>query len=148
MLKKCTKCGTEKPITEYFIKDKLKGRLHAQCKLCYKLHRQSYHLIHYEKYRQQYLQRAQIRRERLRSEFRTNMLAYLSNKACIECGEADMRVLEMDHIDPAQKKFSVSQAVKLGYSWQEVLEELKKCQILCANCHKRRTAEQYQWYKA
>ena len=76
------------------------------------------------------------------------MLEFMSGKGCLDCGENDIRVLELDHISPENKSFSVSQAVKLGYSWDEVLVEIEKCQILCANCHKRRTAQQYQWYKA
>jgi hypothetical protein len=147
-MKTCTKCLAEKPESEYFVKDKNSGRLHAQCKFCYKEHRQSYQADHYAKYKDAYLLRAKLRRERLRAEFRMNMLKYMSGKACVECGEADIRVLEFDHLDPESKLFSVSQAVKLGYSWAQVLAEIKKCRMLCANCHKRRTAKQFNWYKS
>lgn len=95
-----------------------------------------------------YLLRAKIRRTVLRDEFRRNMLEFLSDKACIICHESDARVLEFDHIDPSKKTFSISQAVKLGYGWNKVLEEIRKCRILCANCHKKHTASQYGWYKA
>jgi 5-methylcytosine-specific restriction endonuclease McrA len=139
----CTKCTQEKPESEYFVRDKKTGRLHAQCKLCYKAHRISYSAAHYAKYKDAYLLRANLRREKLRAEFRANMLRYMSDKACIDCGEADIRVLELDHIDPKSKFFNVSQAVKLGYAWKEVLAEIKKCRVLCANCHKRRTAKQF-----
>jgi 5-methylcytosine-specific restriction endonuclease McrA len=148
MIKKCTKCRTEKPLSEYFVRDKKTGRLHAQCKACYQAHRQTYYSAHYQKYRDSYLERAQRRREKLRLEFRTKMLKYLSGKSCSVCGESDIRVLELDHIDPSQKRFTISQAVRLGYKWSEVLAEIQKCQILCANCHKKRTAEQYGWYKS
>ena len=75
------------------------------------------------------------------------MFAFLSDQACAVCGEHDIRVLELDHIDPTKKKFTISQAVRLGFAWDEVLQEIAKCQILCANCHRKRTAEQYGWYK-
>ncbi len=76
------------------------------------------------------------------------MLEYLEDKACAICGESDLVVLEMDHIDPSSKFFSISQAVKLGHSWAIILEELAKCRVLCANCHKRHTAKQFGWYKS
>lgn len=147
-MKVCSKCKTSKDESEYFFKNKKINRLHAQCKSCYKLHRQGYYTEHYNKYRDQYLLRGKKRREKMRFEFRSNMLEYLSNKACLDCGENDIRVLELDHISPKNKKFTISQSVKLGYSWSKVKLELKKCRILCANCHKRRTAQQFGWYKA
>jgi hypothetical protein len=147
-MRQCTKCKIYKPETEYFIKSKVTGRLHAQCKECYREHRKSYYSAHYNKYRQEYRNRAKIRREKLKLEFRMNMLEYLSDKYCKDCGESDNRVLELDHIDPEQKLFSISQAVRLGYGWSDVIDEIKKCQILCANCHKCRTAQQFNWYKA
>lgn len=147
-MKVCTKCGVAKPVTEFFTRNKQTGRLHAQCKECYKRHRRSYYTNHYTKYKEAYLMRAKIRREALRSEFRQNMFEYLSKKACVECGERDIRVLELDHINPSNKKFSISQAVRLGYKWAEVLDEIKKCRVLCANCHKKHTTQQFGWYKS
>ncbi len=147
-MKKCSKCGVYKVLSDYFVRDKETGRLHAQCKECYRTHRQTFYAEHYAKYKLLYQRRANDRRIRMRNEFRTNMLAYLSNQQCVLCAESDIRVLELDHLDPTTKAFNISQAVKLGRSWQEVLNEIKKCQVLCANCHKRRTAQQFGWYKA
>lgn len=144
----CTKCFESKDEKDYYVKDKKSNRLHTQCKQCYKEHRKTYHAEHYARYHEAYLQRAKIRRIELRGEFRQNMLEYLKDKACVVCGESDMRVLEFDHIDPSNKIFSISQAVKYGYRWHKVMDEIQKCRILCANCHKRRTASQYNWYKA
>lgn len=147
-MKTCTKCLQGKDESEFFIKDKKTGRLHTQCKVCYKEYRKTYYTEHYAKYHKEYLLRAKIRRTTLRDQFRHNMLKYLSNEQCAVCGEADIRTLEFDHIDPSKKSFSISQAVKLGYSWESVLDEILKCRILCANCHKKHTANQYGWYKA
>ncbi len=147
-MKICTKCGAEKPRSDYFFKNKKKDHLHAQCKSCYQLHRASYHKDHYQKYREQYLKRAKIRRKRLREEFRINIMTYLSSKKCAICNETDIRTFEFDHINPSQKKFNISQGLRLGYSWNNIVEEIKKCRILCANCHKKHTANQFGWYKS
>jgi len=147
-MRQCTKCKIYKPETEFFIKNKETGKLHTQCKDCYREHRKTYYATHYNKYKHAYRIRAKLRREKLKIEFRKNMLEYLSDKTCKDCGESDIRVLELDHIDPKQKHFTVSQAVRLGYGWEDVVREINKCQVLCANCHKRRTAQQFNWYKA
>lgn len=146
-MKVCSKCGKTKDETEYFLKNQETGRLHAQCKLCYKEHRKTYQIAHYKRYRQDYLVRAKRRRQALRMEYRVNMLAYLQGKACSLCGESDIRTFEFDHLKPIEKSFSISQAVKLGYKWSDVEYEMTKCRILCANCHKKETAEQFGWYK-
>lgn len=144
----CTKCHIAKDVTEFYVKDSASNRLHTQCKVCYKEHRKSYYALHYEKYGDEYRKRAKIYRNKIKNIYRNNMLAYLSDKACVICGENDIRVLEFDHLDQNNKLFSISQAVKLGYSWSDVLDEIAKCRILCANCHKKHTAVQGHWYKA
>jgi hypothetical protein len=147
MQKKCSKCNETKPIGDFFVKQKSAGRMHSQCKDCYKQHRRTYYYKHYLKYGDEYRRRAKRRRESLKDIFRTNIISYLSNKKCEICSESDIRVLEFDHLDPLDKRFSVSQAVKLGYSWDDAVKEISKCRILCANCHKKHTATQANWYK-
>lgn len=119
------------------MKDSKSGRLHTQCKDCYKLHRKIYYAEHYTKYKKAYQERARYRRAQLRHEYRSNMLKYLDKKLCEICGEADIRTLEFDHVDPSKKSFGISQAVRLGYRWKDVVIEIEKCRILCANCHKK-----------
>ena len=147
-MKVCTKCLIEKTDTNFFIRDKQTGRRHSQCKECYSLHRRTYYAAHYEKYREHYLQRAKQRRHQLRADFHKRMLDYLSDKSCLICGEDDIRVLEFDHIVPSEKRFDISQGVRLGYNWDEIYQEIAKCRILCANCHKKHTSSQNKWYKA
>jgi hypothetical protein len=146
-VKTCSKCGAQKDESEYFFKDKKSGRLHAECKACYKEHRATYYAAHYEKNKAAYQLRAKLYRAKKRQEFQDKILTYLRDKQCAVCGESDVRVLEFDHLDPALKQFGISQAYRLGISWEVVLEEIGKCRVLCANCHKRHTAEQFNWYK-
>ena len=146
-MKICTKCHQKKEKSDFFLKNVAQARFHTQCKECYRLQRRSHYKEHYEKYSALYKARAKKRREQLRIEFRNNMLNYLKDKCCVTCGMDDIRTLEFDHIVPETKAFGVARAVSLGYSWSEVLEEIAKCQILCANCHKVKTAESMNWYK-
>lgn len=147
-MKICSKCKTLKNSQDFFMKDKKSGRLHAQCKECYKEHRKSYSAEHYKKYGDIYRQRAKIRRELIRRDLQQTYLEYMSDKACVNCGESDIRVLEFDHINSYEKKFGIARGISNGMKWSVISEEINKCQILCANCHKIRTAKQLGWFKA
>ena len=56
-------------------------------------------------------------------------------------------VLEFDHVDRAAKHFTMGFLATRGYAWATVLAELAKCEVRCANCHRRRTAVQFDWPK-
>lgn len=131
----------------FFFKDKRVGKLHSQCKDCHKIHRETYSAIHYAKYGDAYRLRAKIRRARIKKVLQTKMIDYLSEHPCVQCGEDDMRTLEFDHINPSLKSFGISKAITDGRNWGEILLEIKKCRVLCANCHKKHTATQNGWYK-
>jgi len=103
---------------------------------------------HYRKYGDQYRERAKIRRTAVRQDLQKKLMNYLRDKFCVECHEDDIRVLEFDHINPSAKKFGIARAITYGKKWDDILEEINKCQILCANCHKKRTAAQFGWFKA
>jgi hypothetical protein len=75
------------------------------------------------------------------------MVDYLSRCSCAICGERDAAVLEFHHLS-ADKEYDISEMVSKGYSWSRILRELKKCQILCANDHRRITARERKWYRA
>jgi 5-methylcytosine-specific restriction endonuclease McrA len=58
---------------------------------------------------------------------------------CINCGfNSHLAALEFDHIDPKKKYKSVSDLL-LGSSWETIQQEVKKCVLLCANCHRIKT---------
>ena len=54
---------------------------------------------------------------------------------CINCGSKDN--LEIDHIDPHTKSFSISEFIT--HSWEKIGPELEKCQLLCKACHKAKS---------
>jgi hypothetical protein len=60
---------------------------------------------------------------------------------CSECGYKKCATsLHFDHIDPTTKKNVVSKLVK--QSMKQLKNEMRKCRILCANCHGEHTEEQ------
>lgn len=66
---------------------------------------------------------------------------YLTAHPCVDCGCTDPAVLEFDHSDPADKKYDVSAMFNL--SVDNIAHEIAKCEVRCANCHKRRTDKQF-----
>lgn len=146
-MKVCTNCRVEKSETEFFFKVKKTGKLHSNCKACYSIKRANYIKAHYEKYGDAYRKRAIERRARIKKILQEKAANYLSDKSCEDCGFSDIRTLDFDHIDPNLKKFGIARAINSGYSWKQILDEINKCRILCANCHRIRTANQYNWYR-
>lgn len=69
-------------------------------------------------------------------------LAYKLAYPCVDCGEDDPIVLEFDHRDPSRKTRDVSWLVKQPRSLKTILDEIEKCNVRCANCHRRRTLVQ------
>ncbi len=56
----------------------------------------------------------------------------------IKCDETDPCCLEFDHIDPATKKFTISEGIRLAVTLAQLKAEISKCCIRCSNCHKKR----------
>lgn len=63
---------------------------------------------------------------------------YLSSHPCIDCGEQDIIVLDFDHVS-GDKVTNVSTASNGAWSLERIQEEINKCEVRCANCHRRIT---------
>ena len=72
-------------------------------------------------------------RKRSRVRNRAYVAAYLRGKACIDCGEADPVVLELDHVTGI-KSADVSDLCREGVSQVRIDKELEQCVVRCANC--------------
>lgn len=117
----CHVCLVGKPSTDFY-RDSTKARGHAtRCKVC-----------------------TQKRDTARREHNRAAVLAYLVEHPCVDCGEGDPRVLEFDH--QGDKSANVSDMIQKG-SLKTLLAEIAKCEVRCANCHRRKTAIDFNHYK-
>ncbi len=69
---------------------------------------------------------------------------YLSEHPCVDCGEADILLLDFDHRDPVLKLRSVSMMIK--YNLENLKKEIDKCDIRCVRCHRIKTHGK-DWYR-
>lgn len=72
-----------------------------------------------------------------REELRQFIKDYLSNKKCARCPENHIACLDFHHKDPSTKDFKIAEAATKRYSKTKILREIEKCEILCANCHRK-----------
>lgn len=88
---------------------------------------------HYQANKSAYLERSKetVRRNRLK-------LRELKDKPCVDCGEKyPFYVMQFDHMG-TDKVANVSKIVHHN-SWQAVVDEIAKCELVCANCHAERS---------
>jgi hypothetical protein len=78
----------------------------------------------------------------LRAELEAKLAAYFAQHPCVDCGEQDIRCLEFDHRDRSTKSANIAGLLRLVVPWDVIWQEIQKCDVRCANCHRRRTAAQ------
>jgi len=78
-----------------------------------------------------------------KAEATTQLIEYLRGHPCVDCGETDIVVLDFDHL--RDKAAGVSDLVAAGARWERILVEIEKCEVVCANDHRRRTARSFGW---
>lgn len=129
MLKQCTKCGEFKEEEEFSWKNKAQGKRHSQCKECRRK-------ADNERYANDAQRRENIKeRHKENRQFLKDYIRHLKEESkCSICGESRWYCLDFHHIK--DKKFTISQKIQDGTSLTTLQEEISKCIILCANCHR------------
>ena len=141
-IKECSRCGNEQPIDDFPWKVRSRGLRRSRCRSCVRAYSHQHYLANSDKYKK----RRRERGDNGRAKVRVRVTEYLSQHPCVDCGETSRAILEFDHRDPAQKRLPVSRLAESG-GWRTVLQEIEKCDVRCANCHRKRTARQFGWAK-
>jgi hypothetical protein len=131
--KRCCRCGGVKPLAEFAWRRKAKDQRDTFCRPC----RSAYGKEHYAANRQRYIDQAAAVKKRLRLERTMRLIAYFESHPCVDCGERDPVVLEFDHL--RDKAFAIGPKL-CTMKWESIAAEIAKCEVVCANCHRRRTA--------
>jgi DNA-directed RNA polymerase subunit M/transcription elongation factor TFIIS len=93
------------------------------------------------------LHRQQTRRARdkRRAVAREYVIQLLLSGSCADCGLADPAVLEFDHVGP--KLMEVGEMVREAYRLERIKREIANCELVCANCHRRRTSQRIRSWR-
>ena len=73
-----------------------------------------------------------LRKERI-MKTKQQYIEYKKTCTCSRCGYSDYRALQFHHL--RDKKHNVSDMVNSGFSFGAIMEEINKCEVVCANCH-------------
>lgn len=71
---------------------------------------------------------------------------HLRAHPCVDCGESDPVVLEFDHV--GSKRNELSALAAGGASVHFLRDEIEQCEVVCVNCHRRRTGFRGNWRRA
>lgn len=142
-MRRCCMCKLFKPETDFAFRSLETAERQGHCRKCHAAYRR----VHYLRTKDVYVRREVARMRRYRLENRARILEYLTTHPCVDCGESDPVVLDFDHRDPATKRGDVAR-LAASKAWPQIVAEIAKCDVRCANCHRRRTARQFAWRRA
>ena len=93
---------------------------------------------HYEANKDVYIERAKRWKIVYGKRNRQFLKEYRNAHPCVDCGEDDWVVLEFDHVR-GKKFMNVTDMSRRHFSIKKIQEEIDKCEVRCANCHRRKT---------
>lgn len=127
IMKRCYKCDKEKDKSEFSKNKKKSDGLSSMCKECNK----QYQKNHYKINKLDYASKAKQHRHKMAEWF----AEIKSKMKCCECGEDHVACMDFHH--NGNKEIELADAIAAGWGEKRILEEIKKCKVLCANCHRK-----------
>ena len=117
------------------------GEYYEKCKDCYRSRGRKY----YQDNRERQLKLAKKRKQNY-IEARKEFLGEIKNKPCFDCGKKyPSWIMDFDHRNGKDKIGSVSfLAFRKLAKFDKIKDEIKKCDLVCANCHRDRTYRRLQ----
>jgi hypothetical protein len=133
-LRWCSRCSRRRPESSF---NRFGSGRQWWCRDCFK--------AYYAERRAHHRRRNKaLKTERVR-EAQNFVLAFLRAHRCVDCEETDPVVLEFDHLGP--KRAEISTLVRRGVLESVLVAEMVRCEVVCANCHRRRTAKRQGWWR-
>ena len=139
--KQCSMCKQWKPLDDFHRNRTKRDGLQMRCRDC-----------NIETNKRWYRDNPDARPRRMdayarrrREQAHRLVLEYLREHPCVDCGETDPVVLEFDHL--RDKVRNVSAMANAAQPWEKIAAEIAKCDVVCANCHRRRTARRLNSFR-
>lgn len=140
MDKKCYTCQQYKDIAAFNKNACRKDGLNSICKACSQARSKKF-------YQDNLVSHRKTTTARKKQQVKLNQAwkyDYLKSHPCVDCSETDPVVLEFDH--RGNKERLIGRAVTTGCSIETISKEVEKCDVRCANCHRRKTAKDFKHY--
>lgn len=138
-MKTCYKCKLTKNISSFHKNKRQKDGFANYCKDCAKIRNAEYYKATPERNPQR-----RVAMEQRRQQAREFVWDFLKKNPCVDCGESDIVVLEFDHVT-GTKVAAISLMVGKAQGIDTIKAEMLKCEVRCANCHRRVTAQRAGW---
>jgi len=136
-MKICSRCKLEKNLSDFNKNKARSDGYNTFCKDCNKNYQKQHYLLNKDTYKSDNINR--------RLELQQFAYDYLKEHSCVDCKESDPVVLDFDHI--SDKISAISVMTHNVVSVEKLKSEIAKCEVRCANCHRRKTAKDQNWYK-
>lgn len=155
-MKKCSICNLEKDENDFYQKKyRKKNELRSDCKDCAKkrvaarsLNRKHEISVYKKKYYSKNHASIESKRKEIKCE-KKDLIKKIKDNPCCDCGKRfESCVMDFDHRDQKTKKRGIAIISNGCYSVEILNEELKKCDLVCACCHRNRTYELWQKSKS
>ena len=138
-LKTCSLCSATKPLEAFTVNRRNNDGHTSYCRECISLANKRRYLERSHEIKQ----RLRVFNKKLKDDKARKVFDYLQCHPCVDCGESDPVVLEFDHRDSATKLHAVARMIEARFAWDKILAEIEKCDVRCANCHRRKTSRQF-----
>jgi hypothetical protein len=124
-MKLCHRCGQLKPLSAFHRHHR--DGFQAWCKAC----KSEVAAQHYQANKA----RRYAHNKRRQDEFRSWYTSLKAGRPCADCAEVfHPAAMQWDHLPEHEKKAALGELVRHG-SRQRIIEEIAKCELVCANCH-------------
>lgn len=129
--KTCFKCKQDLPTSNFSKKKDRKDGLQQDCKACQAEYRRG----HYAKNKDKYYESVYTTRKKRRAKAQRFIRRFKSLFGCKYCPENHIACLQFHHVDQENKVSDICAMVGYGYSLEAIKDEIRKCELVCANCH-------------
>lgn len=138
--KRCCTCHEVRPLTAFNARASAADGLQSRCRDCSRRW--------YVANRDAHRAKVRLRSTAVKKEYKRRIGEHLLAHPCVDCGESDVRVLDFDHLDASTKRSDIAKMVNAGGRWSDIELEIAKCDVRCANCHRRVTSDRGQDWRA
>lgn len=130
-MRKCAKCKQDKDVSCFGKSTKRPDGLQNYCKECNRQQAKLYYQNNKEELYEIYKDRSDLRK----AEMKYDLDKFKANLGCLFCNENEPICLDFHHVGE-DKEDQISNLVRKG-SYKKLQKEIKKCVLVCANCHRK-----------